>query len=436
MKCVVLVPGIQGSVLETPGGDQVWPPKPSEVVLGYGRLSELLREDLVSTDIIRKVSCLDVYEPLIDQINGIGFTEGSATQRLEIFHYDWRLDLEITARALADRLGALAAAGATEIAILAHSMGGLVARLVLEPETFRAEPWFDLVDTLFTLGTPHLGAPMALVRILGLEGDLGISAADFRTYAADHRYPSAYQLLPAPGEDACWNLTDSTLGPLNIYDLGDAQAVGLDPALVARVAWVHQSFAEGSQPPGVRYLFFGGAGHRTCTRINVAPGQVIPTLTDDAGDGTVPMWSAFGKATQKQLVRGEHSKFFRREEFSAVLYRLFGQRFPTPPVAAAAMLDLSVQALVLRPNEEIELLILSPAPTSAISGEVVVEFTADETAPFAPLGEPVPISYEGAPVGQLRVLLAPRPTPGHYRLSFAGSPSSGAPVLFSVVPGG
>ena len=49
MKCVVLVPGIQGSVLETPGGDQVWPPKPSEVVLGYGRLSELMREDLVST---------------------------------------------------------------------------------------------------------------------------------------------------------------------------------------------------------------------------------------------------------------------------------------------------------------------------------------------------------------------------------------------------
>ena len=93
-------------------------------------------------------------------------------------------------------------------------------------------------------------------------------------------------------------------------------------------------------------------------------------------------------------------------------------------------------SLTWRPDEEVELLILAPAPTSAISGEVVVEFTADETAPFAPLGEPVPISYEGAPVGQLRVLLAPRPTPGHYRLSFAGSPSSSAPVLFSVVPGG
>ena len=432
MKCVVLIPGILGSILKTPGGDEVWPPTPSEVVFGYKRLAEIMRDDLVSTDIIRKVSCFAVYQPLIRQLNEIGFREGDANNRLEIFHYDWRRDLEQTGRTLSDRLGALVDDGATEITIVAHSMGGLVTRLVLEPATFRGERWFPKVKAALTLGTPHLGAPMAYVRILGLDGELGVSAADFKTYAADPRFPSAYQLLPAPGENACWNIDDNTLAPVNIYDPAQATPIGLKPGLVARAEWVYTTLAQGEKPAHVRYFFFGGAGHKTCTRINVAPGHVIPTMTDDAGDGTVPMWSAFGAATQKQLVRGEHAKFFRRNEFSAVLFRLFGKAFPTPPVGAAASVDLSVQAIALKPDEEVELLIMASAPMSAIKGEINIEYTDDDTKPFAREGAPVAVVYEGPPVNELRILLPARGKPGHYSITFAGEPASDEPVLFSV----
>ena len=47
MRCVLFVPGIMGTVLSTPDGEEVWPPTPLEVTFGYKRKQKLLREDLV-----------------------------------------------------------------------------------------------------------------------------------------------------------------------------------------------------------------------------------------------------------------------------------------------------------------------------------------------------------------------------------------------------
>lgn len=433
MDCVVLIPGIMGSELQTPTGDVIWPPTAWEVMTGYGRLAEIMRDDLVSTDIVRKVSCANVYKPLIDQIRDIGFTETGAAKRLEIFHYDWRLDLERTAQALSDRLDALVAAGASSLTIVAHSMGGLVTRLAVEPDTFRGMSWHPKLKGVFTLGTPHLGAPVAYVRILGLEGQIGISGADFATFAADPRFPAAYQLLPAPGEAAVWDAGDPTIGPIDIYDPAGAGRVGLDPALVARTRWVHHTLAGGSKPDHVRYFYFGGGGHKTVTRLNVGAGALAPTETTDSGDGTVPMWSAFGGATQKQLVMGEHSKFFRYDAFAAVLYRLFGVSYVVPPTRAAGALDLSVQGLTLRTDEKIELLMLSPVKVGKIEGELTLSVTHDpDTTPFAPMGGPIRVAYDGPPVDRLLLELPATGRPGHFQVGFAGTPKMDEPAQFSV----
>lgn len=91
MKCVIFVPGIMGSILSTPDdGEQVWPPTPLEVAFGYKRKQKLLREDLVVGDIIRSVSCFDVYKPLVETITAIGFKESGPGDRLHLFPYDWR----------------------------------------------------------------------------------------------------------------------------------------------------------------------------------------------------------------------------------------------------------------------------------------------------------------------------------------------------------
>lgn len=432
MKCIVLVPGIMGSVLSTPAGEKVWPPTPVEVALGYGRKQKLLQDDLVVGDIVREVSCFDVYKPLVDTLMAIGFSEGGSGNRLVVFPYDWRRDLEGLADRLAARLDALPAA-ATSITIMAHSMGGLVSRLVLETGKFDAKPWFGKIDSLLTLATPHLGAPLALARILGLDSAMGVSAADFRDIAGDRRYPSGYQLLPAPGEAACWDVrASSRLGELDIYDPAVASGLGLDPALVARAAWLHATLAKGRAPAHIRYFYFAATGHKTATRVNVGSGSRQVTRTDDAGDGTVPLWSALPRSAQKQLVVGEHASFFQGDAFNAVLFRLFGKNYPAPPVGAAPTATLSIQSLTIRRNDEIELVIRPSVPLGTFKGKVVLERSGGPDQAFAPVGQGPAVSYDGPPAPMLKLRLPAPGEPGFYRIGFDGTPASRKPVQFAV----
>lgn len=434
MKCVVFVPGTMGSALSLPDGEEVWPPTPLEVTFGYKRKQKLLRDDLVLGDIVREVSCFDVYKPMVDTFAAMGFKESGSGDRLHVFPYDWRRDLELLAEQLANRLDMLPAA-TTSIVIVAHSMGGLICRLILEAGKFDARPWFGKIKAFITLATPHLGAPLALARILGLDTALGISAEDFRDIAADRRYPSGYQLLPAPGESACWDIkAGSTLGELNIYDPAVATKLGLDPSLVARAAWMYETLGKGKAPPQIRYFYFAGTGHKTATRLNVSSSSKLVTRSEDAGDGTVPLWSALPASGQKQLVVGEHASFFTDTTFKAVFFRLFGKNFPTPPtgVAGAVTAELSIQSLSIRKDEEIELVIAPAAPIADVKSKILLERTDGPEKPFTAFGEALDISYSGPPIPSLKLRLSAVATPGFYRARLVGKPAGGKPVQFAV----
>jgi hypothetical protein len=76
--------------------------------------------------------------------------------------YNSGLHISTNGRALADLLDALVRAWPTqvdEIAIVGHSMGGLVARSAAHYGAAAAHPWRRLPLTLVFLGTPHHGAP-------------------------------------------------------------------------------------------------------------------------------------------------------------------------------------------------------------------------------------------------------------------------------------
>ena len=51
--------------------------------------------------------------------------------------------------------------GVTQVALVGHSMGGLILRAAGAVATAVERPWTDLVSDVVTLGTPHLGAPIA-----------------------------------------------------------------------------------------------------------------------------------------------------------------------------------------------------------------------------------------------------------------------------------
>lgn len=432
MDCVVFVPGTMGSVLATPEGEEIWPPTAGETQFGYKRTAKLLRPDLVVGDIVRTVLCFGVYRPLIEQLKDIGFAESGPGNRLHVFPYDWRQDLEGLAEQFAQRLTAISKTGVSTITIVAHSMGGLVARLALESGKYDAEPWFPKVKSFITLGTPHLGAPLALARILGMDSALGISGPDFQRIASDRRYPSGYQLLPPPMEGTCWDIANLTLRPLNIYEPAVAARLGLDPVLLARAKFVHDTLAEGTAPAHTRYFYFAGTGHKTATRINVGTAGNQVTRSDDAGDGTVPLWSALPVTGQKQLVVGEHSKFFTQSAFKAVFYRLLGKTFSQPPLSIAGQtLDLSVQAPIIPKAREVELLLICAVPVTEINGEVTFERTDDPANPWVTFRAPVPVAYSGPPLSQLRLLLPETGEPGLFRITFNGQPSGAEPVFFA-----
>src|SRR5437773_270014 len=135
MDAIIFLPGILGSRLSL-RGEEVWPPTVSEIQTGYDRIESLLDPAVVPTGIIENIWCHNVYKPIIQDLSAIATPIGANPARhLELFAYDWRLDIRETANKLVAKLHELSKGGSEHIAIVAHSMGGLVSRLVLEDPT-------------------------------------------------------------------------------------------------------------------------------------------------------------------------------------------------------------------------------------------------------------------------------------------------------------
>ncbi|MBV6651981.1 MAG: hypothetical protein KI789_19845 [Hoeflea sp.] len=434
MKTVaVIVPGIMGTELVLPNGEVVWPPKVSETLIGYRRIDKLQDPAAKPTRIISNVSCVDFYRPLQSLLAQLGF--GTNGDKVLLEHpYDWRLDLFDLAEGLADKLDQ-AAADADRIVLIAHSMGGLISRLMLETPTFRNRSWYSKIDGLLALATPHNGAPLALARVLGLDSALGISGADFKTLAANPAYPSGYQLLPAPGEDACWNVAaGAELAPLDFYDDSVANALGMSPALVARVRALHDGLNSGAVPGHVRYFYFSGTGHKTVTRVNINGTQAQMVMTPDAGDGTVPLWSALPRRVQKQVVVNEHANVFRGNAFKRVFFRLFGADAGAPleaPSDAAFKLALSLQRPIFEEGAPIEAVLSAEVPFTALQGDLVFEARSDDDVAGL-VAARVPISYSGPALGTLAVSIEASLTAGFYEVRYEGDRAQEDRVVFAV----
>src|SRR3546814_10850918 len=52
--------------------------------------------------------------------------------------------------------------GVERVALIGHSMGGLIARAGCAVVTDEEEPWTSLISDVVTLGSPHAGAPIAV----------------------------------------------------------------------------------------------------------------------------------------------------------------------------------------------------------------------------------------------------------------------------------
>ncbi|MDP2736679.1 MAG: hypothetical protein Q8O59_02740 [bacterium] len=108
------------------------------------------------------------YDNLMEALIAAGYKENSlneAKPTLFTFPYDWRTDNNLTAGLLKDKINSVKAiTGASKVDIIAHSMGGLVARSYIEGSGYQSD-----IDQIVFLGTPHQGSPESYLKYEGAE---------------------------------------------------------------------------------------------------------------------------------------------------------------------------------------------------------------------------------------------------------------------------
>jgi pimeloyl-ACP methyl ester carboxylesterase len=122
--------------------------------------------------------------------------------RVFLFPYDWRLDLRRAAEQLADVIEGLRKTGSSRVDIVAHSMGGLVAKAYLNQRDETGRKINESkVRNVIMIATPHFGAPKALSALLFGEDDvlgpLRFAVDKDQLAHIATNMPAAYQLLPS-----------------------------------------------------------------------------------------------------------------------------------------------------------------------------------------------------------------------------------------------
>ena len=248
---VIVIPGITGSTLyNKKTNKEVWfkltRPKDDDIRLPISPDLGKNRDLLEPRDIIRGVKIasflpeIEIYERLIFSMEGSGgYREGTWEEPGEkgyedtfyVFPYDWRRDNVENARILINKIEKLKAKlrrPNLKFNIVAHSMGGLIARYAAMygdadiPPGTPVATWAGAkhLDKIFLLGTPNDGSILALRANLGgasLTSFVSIPAIQNFTRYDAFTAPSLLQMLPSNEGLTIYDENFKRL-PIDIYD--------------------------------------------------------------------------------------------------------------------------------------------------------------------------------------------------------------------------
>ncbi len=340
---VIVLPGIGGSMLYD-GVEPLWDPS-------LGLAGALLHDDAKRIDRLAEdpgllddpsyesaiqpvglierettlpgLASVNIYKPLRRALGGnlelyLGDprVDGLPANYFE-FAYDWRRDIRVSANRLAALVkrelpkwnGWFSPGGDAKTVLVAHSMGGLVAKYYLDVlggwETCRA---------LITFGTPYRGAPVAATYLANGYQKFGVSFDGLTRLIRS--FTSVYQLLPRyqivqdarPGADP-----DTPL--LRVAELLDDTDDYIGGLCVGRAKRAREDFHKKLVSPRsvlARWRPLAGFGHRTVQRAvfdgsqltappfwkNTLPSAQALGVNElvrqelNSGDGTVPALSA------------------------------------------------------------------------------------------------------------------------------------------------
>ncbi|MFH0936884.1 MAG: alpha/beta fold hydrolase [Candidatus Daviesbacteria bacterium] len=329
---LIFIPGIGGSELQVKedtiwskddghggnynhaylAGEKVWVNEPEVILPGEDDYFDVLRmkpDGLTSEANLELTGNLysGAYQPTIDFFTSNGYT---LNHNLFVFPYDWRKDISLTAPLLDQKIDQIKQqTGSQEVDIVAHSMGGLVARNYIA-DSGKAQK----VRKLVTLGTPHLGAAKflnALKSGICLYAEVGpfcFSLALSETKDVIQNMISGYQLAPSqeyfnfyPGTDNQHPYPYRTeSGALSYNQIKSVlTTLGYNTSLFNPSEIFHSLDTTLSNTNGVDVIIVAGSGQPTL-------GQIIEEKTTSLlgiegihkdtqiinGDNTVPLFSA------------------------------------------------------------------------------------------------------------------------------------------------
>ena len=302
---VIVVPGIMGSQL----GLLRKPPLPNDVLwvdpidIQLGRLATLRisgPSDTPPANIVSLGVVIYSYLKLKLHLRAAGFAA--------VFHdYDWRLGVDELGRSFAERLRN---EPCERLAIVAHSMGGLVARAAV------VLPGAERVQRVILLGTPNYGSFAAIQALRGtyavvrkLARLAGGATAESLAGEVFNTFPSLYHMLPAGHASDGTDLFDAATWPTS--------GPRPDSVLLEHARTVQSALAQ----PDSRFACIVGIGQETVTSVRRRNDDFVYTITRH-GDGTVPAISAALPGAPVHYAPVAHSDLTR------------------DPVVAAAVTDL------------------------------------------------------------------------------------------------
>lgn len=282
---VYVLPGIMGSQIGFVRGGH----RPNDILwldpidINFGRLTELKLPG--NPGIVSLGAMSYTYLKLTLSLRKAGFDA-------VLLDYDWRRDLATVGKLLAERI---ATDGHEQVALLGHSMGGLVARAAL---THAAGAQ---VSQLVMLGTPNHGSVGAVQALRGTYSVVRKLAmldlkhdAEFLASEVFSSFPGVHELLPSGGRAGSLDLFSPATWP--------AQGPAPDATLLRAAAGLNGRLA----PADARFHVVVGCNRVTATRVALRAGDFEYTYSM-RGDGTVPIELARLDGARHRYVDCDHS---------------------------------------------------------------------------------------------------------------------------------
>ena len=303
---VFVLPGIMGSHL-TMGENRVWLNYLALLAGGLGDLSNVDAKNIQPASLIG-----DYYRNLCEYL--------ANSHEVIPFAYDWRRSVGDTAKLLAAEVEKALRRSSQPIRLLAHSMGGLVARAMIAQ---RPDMWDRICDRdgsrFIMLGTPNRGSHTIIEALLGSATTiqqlalLDIHHSTFDITSIIARFPGVLELLPNEDfffRDATWKSFSKDI------------KTGAVPAsaLLSRAKTAMDGLATETPIKHIdRVFYIAGSSDRTVRKVEIVNRRVVLEATTE-GDGRVTYQSGKLPGVGMWYTDAEHGDLANHEPaFPAIL---------------------------------------------------------------------------------------------------------------------